>query len=110
MGREAEPYPCFVRYVITSPARDTLFIKTFSLDVWIDVQRQWVYLEGIFSGSADIKHLLPVESARFNNINSEFLAVMKKVCEYFASMRCPCKNYCSLYQVRVNVYPPEKDI
>ena len=79
MGREAEPYPCFVRYVITSPARDTLFIKTFSLDVWIDVQRQWVYLEGIFSGSADIKHLLPVESARFNNINSEFLAVMKKV-------------------------------
>ncbi|KAF7315715.1 hypothetical protein MIND_00087100 [Mycena indigotica] len=28
-------------------------------DVWIDVQRQWVYLEGIFSGSTDIKHLLP---------------------------------------------------
>ncbi|QRW00298.1 cytoplasmic dynein 1 heavy chain 1 [Ceratobasidium sp. AG-Ba] len=48
-------------------------------DVWIDVQRQWVYLEGIFSGSADIKHLLPVESARFQNINSEFLTVMKKV-------------------------------
>ncbi|CED84986.1 dynein heavy chain cytosolic [Phaffia rhodozyma] len=48
-------------------------------DVWIDVQRQWVYLEGIFSGSADIKHLLPVESARFANINTEFLTVMKKV-------------------------------
>ncbi|KZT42722.1 dynein heavy chain [Sistotremastrum suecicum HHB10207 ss-3] len=48
-------------------------------DVWIDVQRQWVYLEGIFSGSADIKHLLPVESARFQNINTEFLAAMKKV-------------------------------
>jgi dynein heavy chain 1 len=50
-----------------------------SADVWIDVQRQWVYLEGIFSGSADIKHLLPVESARFQNINAEFLTVMKKV-------------------------------
>ncbi|OWZ39026.1 dynein heavy chain 1, cytosolic [Cryptococcus neoformans Tu259-1] len=48
-------------------------------DVWIDVQRQWVYLEGIFSGSADIKHLLPVESTRFQNINSEFLIVMKRV-------------------------------
>ncbi|KAJ3973292.1 dynein heavy chain protein 1 [Lentinula raphanica] len=48
-------------------------------DVWLDVQRQWVYLEGIFSGSADIKHLLPVESARFQNINGEFLGVMKKV-------------------------------
>lgn len=47
--------------------------------MWIDVQRQWVYLEGIFSGSADIKHLLPLESQRFQNINNEFLAVMKKV-------------------------------
>ncbi|KAK9719430.1 dynein heavy chain [Basidiobolus ranarum] len=48
-------------------------------DVWIDVQRQWVYLEGIFTGSVDIKHLLPIESSRFQNINSEFLTVMKKV-------------------------------
>ena len=31
-------------------------------DVWIDVQRQWVYLEGVFTGNADIKHLLPIES------------------------------------------------
>ena len=35
-------------------------------DVWIDVQRRWVYLEGIFTGSADIKHLLPIESQRFS--------------------------------------------
>ena len=48
-------------------------------DVWIDVQRQWVYLEGVFTGNADIKHLLPLESCRFQNINSEFFAVMKKV-------------------------------
>jgi dynein heavy chain 1, cytosolic len=48
-------------------------------DVWIDVQRQWVYLEGVFTGNADIKHLLPIESTRFQNINSEFSAVMKKV-------------------------------
>ena len=48
-------------------------------DVWIDVQRQWVYLEGVFTGNADIKHLLPTESNRFNNINTEFMAVMKKV-------------------------------
>jgi dynein heavy chain 1 len=48
-------------------------------DVWIDVQRQWVYLEGIFTNNADIKQLLPVESARFGNIDSEFLAAMRKV-------------------------------
>lgn len=40
--------------------------KMFAIyDVWMDVQRQWVYLEGIFTGSADIKHLLPNETSRF---------------------------------------------
>ena len=48
-------------------------------DVWIDVQRQWVYLEGVFTGNADIKHLLPMESSRFQNINTEFFTIMKKV-------------------------------
>ena len=48
-------------------------------DVWIDVQRRWVYLEGIFSGSDDIKALLPVETSRFVSISTEFLTLMKKV-------------------------------
>ena len=48
-------------------------------DVWIDVQRRWVYLEGIFSGSSDIQILLPVETSRFQSISSEFLTLMKKV-------------------------------
>ena len=48
-------------------------------DVWIDVQRQWVYLEGVFTGNADIRHLLPTESNRFTNINTEFYAILKKV-------------------------------
>lgn len=48
-------------------------------DVWIDVQRRWVYLEGIFSGSADIQTLLPMETSRFQSISSEFLTLMKKV-------------------------------
>ncbi|RMZ84735.1 hypothetical protein DV737_g982, partial [Chaetothyriales sp. CBS 132003] len=48
-------------------------------DVWIDVQRQWVYLEGVFIGNAEIQHLLPTESNRFGTINSDFIAIMKKV-------------------------------
>ncbi|KAF2396617.1 cytoplasmic dynein-like protein 1 heavy chain 1 [Trichodelitschia bisporula] len=48
-------------------------------DVWIDVQRQWVYLEGVFTGNADIKHLLRTESAHFKNINGRFFEVMKLV-------------------------------
>jgi hypothetical protein len=34
-------------------------------DIWFNVQRKWVYLDGIFSGSADIKHLLPTETSKF---------------------------------------------
>lgn len=48
-------------------------------DVWIDVQRRWVYLEGLFSGSADIATLLPMESNRFFGVSNEFLALMKRV-------------------------------
>lgn len=48
-------------------------------DVWIDVQRRWVYLEGLFSGSADIAYLLPTESSRFNIVSTDFLGLMKKV-------------------------------
>ena len=33
-------------------------------DLWMDVQRRWVYLEGIFGSSADIQQLLPNEFAR----------------------------------------------
>lgn len=48
-------------------------------DVWIDVQRHWVYLEGLFSGSADTGYLLPTESSRFNVVSTEFLGMMRKV-------------------------------
>ncbi len=53
--------------------------KLFALfDIWIDVQRRWVYLEGIFSGSAEIAQLLPIETQRFRSVNGEFLALMRK--------------------------------
>ncbi|OXA50597.1 Dynein heavy chain, cytoplasmic [Folsomia candida] len=48
-------------------------------DVWIDVQRRWVYLEGIFLSSQDIKALLPMETSRFHSISAEFLGLMKRV-------------------------------
>jgi dynein heavy chain 1 len=48
-------------------------------DCWIDVQRQWVYLEGVFNNNDEIKHVLPVESSRFQNINSDFFVILRKV-------------------------------
>ncbi len=46
---------------------------------WIDVQRRWVYLEGIFFGSADIMNELASDFNKFKSIDGEFTGLMKKV-------------------------------
>ncbi|OWB58788.1 hypothetical protein B5S28_g4867 [[Candida] boidinii] len=48
------------------------------LDTWIDVQRIWVYLNGVFNKNEDIRSLLPIENSRFNNITSELFSQFKK--------------------------------
>ena len=48
-------------------------------DSWIDIQRQWIYLEGIFSGNNEIESILPVETSRFKSVNVEFMQLMGKV-------------------------------
>ena len=50
-----------------------------SFEAWIDVQRRWVYLEGIFFGSADIKAQLPAEWSRFKSVDGEFIALMRRM-------------------------------
>ena len=47
-------------------------------DVWVEVQRKWLYLRGIFR-SADIKAQLPAQFTRFKGVESEFSGLMKKV-------------------------------
>jgi dynein heavy chain 1 len=48
-------------------------------DSWIDVQRKYVYLEGIFFGSADIAQMLSNEFNKFKNIDNEFTKLMTEV-------------------------------
>ena len=50
-----------------------------TFDAWVDVQRRWVYLEGIFFGSADIKAQLPAEFSRFKAVDTEFVQLMRRV-------------------------------
>jgi dynein heavy chain 1, cytosolic len=50
-----------------------------AFDAWIDVQRRWVYLEGILFGSSDIKAQLPSEWSRFKSVDSEFVALMRRI-------------------------------
>ncbi|PFH31617.1 dynein heavy chain [Besnoitia besnoiti] len=48
------------------------------LDSWVEVQRKWVYLQGVFTGSQDIPMLLPQEHQRFKGIDQDFKNIMKK--------------------------------
>ena len=40
------------------------------------VQRKWMYLESIFVGSDDIRHQLPAEAKRFDNIDRQWQKTM----------------------------------
>ena len=51
------------------------------IDVWIVVQRKWMYLEGIFL-SGDIRQQLRGEAAKFDIIHATF-KVCKHLCENF---------------------------
>jgi dynein heavy chain 1 len=47
-------------------------------DNWVEVQRKWVYLRGIFK-NPDIKAQLPSQFSKFKSVDNEFMALMKKV-------------------------------
>lgn len=42
------------------------------IDIWLEVQRTWAYLEAIFIGSDDIRIQLPEDSRRFELLDKEF--------------------------------------
>jgi dynein heavy chain 1 len=50
-----------------------------AFDAWVDVQRRWVYLEGILFGSSDIKAQLPSEWSRFKSVDTEFVSLMRRI-------------------------------
>lgn len=42
------------------------------INVWLEVQRIWAYLEAIFIGSDDIRTQLPEDTRRFEILDGEF--------------------------------------
>lgn len=47
-------------------------------EVWVEVQRKWVYLRGIFR-NADIKAQLPTQYTKFKSVDNEFSNLTKRV-------------------------------
>ncbi|KAI8916282.1 dynein heavy chain and region D6 of dynein motor-domain-containing protein [Gorgonomyces haynaldii] len=45
-------------------------------EIWMVVQRKWMYLESIFIGAGDIRMQLPEEAARFDRIDKIFKKIM----------------------------------
>ncbi|KAK6589101.1 dynein heavy chain [Cryptosporidium xiaoi] len=48
------------------------------LDLWMETQRRWIYLQGIFLASADIANLLPQEFKRFQTVDSEVQGLLRR--------------------------------
>ncbi|KAJ3114591.1 Dynein heavy chain 10, axonemal [Phlyctochytrium bullatum] len=51
-------------------------------EVWMVVQRKWMYLESIFIGSGDIRQQLPEEAARFDRIDKTFKKLMNETAKH----------------------------
>lgn len=49
------------------------------INVFLEVQRKWCYLESIFIGSEDIRSQLPEDSKRFEKIDREFRQVLSEM-------------------------------
>ena len=73
------------RYFVAFEQRIDYWEKGLSLvseviEMILNVQRQWMYLENIFAGgSDDIRRQLPAESALFDGVNANFKLVMDRL-------------------------------
>lgn len=56
-----------------------LMIADQVITVWFEVQRTWMHLESIFMSSEDIRKQLPVDSDRFDRIDTEFKILMEEM-------------------------------
>merc|ERR1712038_1604057 len=57
-------------------------------DIFIDVQRRWVYLEGIFNNSQEVQIQLPYQYKKFKTFDNDFIKLMRDIrredqCDYW---------------------------
>lgn len=49
------------------------------MNTWVEAQRQWIDLDGIFDEKSGIRKLLQSEASRFQMVSAEFVSMLKKV-------------------------------
>lgn len=57
------------------------------LEVWVDFQQKWLYLEGIFA-SGDIRLQLPDETKKFDDIDKAFRKIMTDTSKRLNVLEC----------------------
>ncbi|KAL7667891.1 hypothetical protein ACOME3_008618 [Neoechinorhynchus agilis] len=60
---------------------DRLNRMNMLFETWIEVQRRYLYLDGLFGQGADVKQLLPLESHKFASVSSDFVGLMQRVAQ-----------------------------
>ena len=58
------------------------------IEMWMQVQRRWMYLESIFIGSDDIRHQLPEEAKRFDKIDKAWKKIMTETAKNTNVLDC----------------------
>lgn len=61
------------------------------IEIWVEVQKKWMYLESIFVGSEDIRQKLPEEAKEFDEYDKKFRNLMTGVHKK-PSIRLQCKE------------------
>lgn len=57
------------------------------IEAWIELQRKWMYLEGIFVGG-DIRIQLPEEAKKFDDIDKTFRKIMLDTSKRLNVLEC----------------------
>ncbi|XP_011639724.2 dynein heavy chain 10, axonemal [Pogonomyrmex barbatus] len=76
------------------------------LEVWVDFQRKWLYLEGIFMGG-DIRLQLPDETKRFDNVDQAYRKIMTDTSKRLNVLEC-CMIYGRKNEFEVMIAALEK--
>lgn len=72
----ASKYNKSVRSKVTQWEQDLNTVSD-AIELWMIVQRNWMYLEGIFA-SEDIRIQLPEEAKKFSKTDNNYKEIMKK--------------------------------